>query len=155
MGLIKQKQKENKNYTMEVPRGNDRKALVATYELFGTAIFLYMILVSTGDQFAVPLALYAAILIFGGITGGHFNPAVTTGVFIHNKKWSADLPYALLIIVSQLIGACLGMIFAAFTLSAKIDGERRIPDHRVPILAPMGVDGTVDKYDEDGFTEDW
>ena len=59
---------------MEVPRGNDRKALVATYELFGTAIFLYMILVSTGDQFAVPLALYASILIFGGITGGHFNP---------------------------------------------------------------------------------
>ena len=49
VGLIKQKQKENKNYTMEVPRGNDRKALVATYELFGTAIFLYMILVSTGD----------------------------------------------------------------------------------------------------------
>jgi len=76
-------------------------------------------------------------------------------VFIHNKKWSADLPYALLIIISQLIGACLGMIFAAFTLSAKIDGARIIPEHYVPILAPMGVDGTVDKYDEDGFTEDW
>ena len=80
---------------------------------------------------------------------------MTTGVFIHNKKWSADLPYALLVIVSQLIGACLGMIVAAFTLSAKIDGVRSIPEHRVPVLAPMGVDGTVDKYDEDGFTEDW
>ena len=97
---------------------------MAMYELFGTALFMYMILVSTGDQFAVPLSLFAVILIFGGITGGHFNPAVTLGVLLHEKSSIIyNLPFALLIIGSQLVGSCLGMIGAAFSLSAKIDGE--------------------------------
>ena len=83
---------------MEVEGGHDRKMLVAFYELIGTAIFVYMIIVSTGDPFAVPLALFAMIVIFGGITGGHFNPAVTLGVYIHEGKWVKNAPFALIII---------------------------------------------------------
>ena len=81
---------------MEVEGGHDRKLLVALYELVGTAIFVYMIIVSTGDAFAVPLALYSMIVVYGGITGGHFNPAVTLGVYIHEGKWADNAPFALL-----------------------------------------------------------
>ena len=85
---------------MEVEGGQQRKALVATYELVGTALFIYMILVSKGDAMGVPLALFAMIVIFGGITGGHFNPAVTLGVYIHEGKWKENAGYAALIAVS-------------------------------------------------------
>jgi len=108
---------------MEVARGDSRKPLVATYEMLGTAIFIYMILVSTGDSLAVPLALFAVILMFGGITGGHFNPAVTLGVFFEQRNYMKNLSFALLIMVSQLVGALLGMSLAMFTLSAKINGK--------------------------------
>ena len=82
---------------MEVQGGSQRKPLVATYELIGTAVFVYMILVSTGDAMAVPLALFSVIIIFGGITGGHFNPAVTLGVYISEGKWKANAGFAVLI----------------------------------------------------------
>lgn len=68
---------------MEVPGGHERKGLVLSYELIGSASFIYMIIVSTGDSLAVPFALFTSIIIFGGITGGHFNPAVTAGVYFH------------------------------------------------------------------------
>ena len=141
---------------MEVPGGNKRKPLVAAYELLGTAIFIYMILVSTGDELAVPLALFSVILIFGGITGGHFNPAITLGVYFHEGKYCENLFFCILIMLSQLVGACLGMIGAMFTLSANIDGEMKVPEHRVPVLAPKDPTGkaTYDQGD-DGFTEDW
>jgi len=142
---------------MEVARGNERKSLVATYELLGTATFVYMVLVSTGNQFAVPLGLFASILIFGGVTGGHFNPAVTLGVYIHEQKYSENLPFAILIMISQLIGSCLGMLAAAFTLSAKVGGEWSIDESRVPVLAPKDPTGKnkFDMNDADGFSEDW
>ena len=71
-----------KKIVMEVPGGINRKFTVATYEMLGTGLFVYGILVSGGNALAVPIALFASIIIFGGITGGHFNPAVSLGVFI-------------------------------------------------------------------------
>ena len=143
---------------MEVEGGHQRKALVATYELVGTALFIYMILVSTGDALGVPLALFSMIVIFGGITGGHFNPAVTLGVFIHEGKWKENAGYAALIAVSQLVGSLLGMLLAAITLCAKVNGELTIPEHRVPVLAPTDPKGE-NAYDmatdSDGFSENW
>jgi|Transcript_1231 aquaporin Z len=141
---------------MEVPRGNERKSLVASYEMLGTAFFVYMILVSTGDALAVPLALFSVILIFGGVTGGHFNPAVTLGVYFGEKKYTENLPYCVLIIVSQLVGSGLGMLAAAFSLSAKVDGEWSIAEGRVPVLAPKDPTGkNTHDMGEDGFSEDW
>ena len=118
-----------------------------------------MILVSTGDALAVPLALFAVVIIFGGITGGHFNPAVTLGVYIHEGKWKQNAPYAVLIMTAQLVGALLGMSFAAFTLGYKnADGEFTVSPQRVPILAPTDPSGENDydmASDHDGFSEDW
>lgn len=68
--------------------------------MIGTASFIYMIIVSTGDAIAVPLALFASIIIFGGITGGHFNPAVTTGVYIKEGKYVENAAFYVLIMAS-------------------------------------------------------
>jgi hypothetical protein len=144
---------------MEVPGGHQNKALVASYELIGTAIFIYMIIVSTGDAIAVPLALFAMIIIFGGITGGHFNPAVTLGVYIKEGKWKENAAFASLIVTSQLVGSLLGMSFAWLTLGAiDVNGVFTVGAQRVPILAPTdpNSENSFDMADDhDGFSEDW
>lgn len=144
---------------MEVQGGSQRKALVASYELIGTAIFVYMILVSTGDALAVPLALFTVIVIFGGITGGHFNPAVTLGVYLHEGKWKENAPFMMLIMTSQLVGSLVGMAISSLTLGyTNADGDFVVPAKRVPILAPSDPEGEFDydmAGDHDGFSEDW
>ena len=72
---------------METAKGSERKLLVCFNEFMGQIFFMYIVLVSsvTGSDvwgIAGPLALFVMINIFGGISGGHFNPAVTTGVFV-------------------------------------------------------------------------
>jgi len=56
--------------------------IVGIYEALGTALFTYCIIVSTANAVAASLGLFAMIVIFGSVTGGHFNPAVTIGVFL-------------------------------------------------------------------------
>ena len=72
---------------MEVARSENRWILVPLYEMIGTALFIYCILVSHGNPLGVVIGLFSSIIIFGGITGGHFNPAVSIGVFTANGKW--------------------------------------------------------------------
>jgi len=142
---------------MEVPGGSQKKPLVATYELIGTALFVYIIIMSGGDSIGIPLALFAMIIILGGVTGGHFNPAVTLGVYIHEGKWAENAGFAILIAAFQIIGGLMGMMFASFTLSANIDGVRTIVDKRIPILAPKDPKGENDYDmldDSDGFSQD-
>ena len=68
--------------------------------MLGTALFVFGILVSGGNAIGVPLSLFAAILIFGGITGGHYNPAVSLGVFITLDDKLANLMFLIMIIIS-------------------------------------------------------
>lgn len=60
------------------------------YEFMGTAFLLYSINMSATfyfGQFGIAFTLFAVILIGGPITGAHFNPAVTLGVYVSNKHW--------------------------------------------------------------------
>ena len=66
---------------MEVEGGHDRKCTVMLLEMIGTAFFIYGIIM-TDTPASIPFSLFASILLFGGITGGHFNPAVSLGVYV-------------------------------------------------------------------------
>ena len=71
---------------MEVSGGINNKVFVCLYELMGTALLLSALNLSgpagSTDPQAVAGAIFVAIVIFGPISGGHFNPAVTTAVYI-------------------------------------------------------------------------
>jgi glycerol uptake facilitator-like aquaporin len=78
---------------MEIVSANDNKIFVFLYEALGTALLLFAINIqggSTFGQFGIAFMLFAWLLIGGPITGAHYNPAVTIGVFISNKHWKDD-----------------------------------------------------------------
>ena len=132
---------------METPTGHDRKALVCSYEFLGQIFFMYIAIVSGGGSdtwgIAGPLALFAIINIFGEISGGHFNPAVTLGVYIREAKWGRNIIFMFMIIASQIAGALVGMLLAFLALRVPVDGEYKVPDSAVPLLLPSAVAESV------------
>src|SRR6185312_10979269 len=73
-------------------------AIVATSEPISSGAGLVGIALAHG------LALSIAVSIFAGISGAHFNPAVTIG-FLSTRR--IELPLAVQYIVAQLVGATL------------------------------------------------
>ncbi len=88
---------------METKLGHKRMCVVGIYEALGTALFTYCIIVSTANPVAAALGLFAMIVIFGSVTGGHFNPAVTIGVFMWQLAKSnpiKNILFAIVIIIA-------------------------------------------------------
>ena len=88
-------------------------------ELIGTFVFLGVIIISVAGKsltmcdkaetwIKVGLALSIAILLMGGISGGHFNPAVSVMFYLHKDLTTEEL---MIYILAQVIGAVL-----AFTM---------------------------------------
>jgi MIP family channel proteins len=93
-------------------------------ELIGTFLLVFFITsgvtlfvsagaqASFGSDFAVVgfvqgLALFAVICMFGAVSGGHFNPAVTVAVAVVRRISPID---AVIYILAQLCGAVLGAL---------------------------------------------
>ena len=87
---------------------------VASALLFGgqdSGLVLVMIVV----PFAFGLGLMGAIAIFGDVSGGHFNPAVTLAAVLDGRiRWTLGIGYA----VAQGIGAFAASGFILLVLSA-------------------------------------
>ena len=79
-------------------------------EILGTFIFLGVIITVVNDttstlpSLKIGLALMIAIVFFGDVSGGHFNPAVSIMFFMNEKLDGTDLIFYIL---SQIIGAML------------------------------------------------
>lgn len=95
---------------MEVPGGHDNKIVVCFCELLGTAFLLIAVNwggTSNNTPIAVGLTVMGFAQMLGPISGGHFNPAITMGMFIkelgkptNNVTWVQNLIYAIIIIIS-------------------------------------------------------
>lgn len=59
-------------------------------EFLGTFLFLSVI-VATGQPILIALALLVVILLGGGISGGHFNPAVSLMFYLKGALTATDL----------------------------------------------------------------
>ncbi|MBA2373594.1 MAG: aquaporin [Chloroflexi bacterium] len=102
----------------------DRRTLAPLVaEVLGTFLFFFVgagAAAAGGDLLAVALAhgLVLAVLVssLGAVSGAHFNPAVTVGVFVFGR---IDAVKAASYIVAQLIGAVL----AGLTLVALFPGS--------------------------------
>jgi aquaporin Z len=74
-------------------------------EFFGAALFVYVIL-ATGNALAIGATLALIILIIGGISGGHVNPAVSITMAAAGKLPTVDLvPYC----IAQILGGLVAL----------------------------------------------
>ena len=125
---------------MDNERGHGRKFLVALNEFLGVTFFMYIVVVGgvTGsDTWGIsgPLALFVMINIFGGISGGHFNPCVSLGVYVREAQWGKNLAFLFMYILAQICGAICGMLLATLAVQMKVNGENIVPLNG-PLLLP-------------------
>ena len=95
---------------MEVPGAANNKLMVCLFEVIGTAMLLLS--VNWGTAEAVAGIIFTAIIMFGPISGAHFNPAVTIGVLVTQQSWKDNIGFALIVIISEIVGAFLGCLLA-------------------------------------------
>jgi len=130
---------------MEYSGGSERRGTVAIYEFLLTMSFMWGIMMVAGTAYAnfVPAILFMMLILGGNVSGGHYNPAVTLGVFINEKKFGQDASLAGIMMVSQFAGAVAGAFFGwlsegVFTPDHNSD-YGNIPSGWIPYLYP--VDG--------------
>ena len=60
-------------------------ATVFLYEFIGTFFLVCAVIATKGNPIGIGLTLFFLLLLGGPVTGAHFNPAVSIGVFINNQ----------------------------------------------------------------------
>lgn len=80
-------------------------------EFIGTFIFLSVIL-TTGEAIPIGLALAVAIYFGGKVSGGHFNPAVSTMMLMNGKL---TLERFAGYVIAQLLGGLVALWFITRT----------------------------------------
>ncbi|WP_054750905.1 MIP/aquaporin family protein [Lacticaseibacillus thailandensis] len=92
-------------------------------EFLGTFLLVFIgtsaVVIANGKVLTIALAFGLAITIsayaFGGISGGHFNPAVTTAMLINKRISGKD---AVGYIIAQIFGCIVGSAFVALFVNA-------------------------------------
>lgn len=79
-------------------------------ELIGSFFFIGTILV-TGEAIPAALGLLTAIYFGGKISGGHFNPAVSTAMWANGKISTATL---LGYVIVQIIGGLIALAWVKY-----------------------------------------
>ena len=77
-------------------------------EFMGTFVFLFVIMQSGKfghvQPFVIASGLLVAVLMFGSISGGHFNPAVSTMLYVNGDVNVPTLTILALYVVVQVAG---------------------------------------------------
>lgn len=84
-------------------------------EFIGTFVFLLVILV-VGQPIPIVVGLLAAILAFGNLSGGHFNPAVSTMML---AKGDINVTQYVLYVLAQVLGGLAALLWWTMTGKAK------------------------------------
>ena len=77
-------------------------------EFIGTFIFLSVIL-ATGQAVPIALALAAAIYFGGNVSGGHFNPAVSTMML---AKGGISIETWVAYVIAQVLGGLVALYWS-------------------------------------------
>ncbi len=82
-------------------------------EFLGTFFFLTVIL-AKGEAIPIVVGLLASIYAFGGLSGGHFNPAVSI-LFLAKGDKDFTLSLFVMYVVAQSLGGLAALAFSDFS----------------------------------------
>lgn len=96
----------------------DAKIGVLLYELIGTSLIMMALIIANGNFGLIASGVtFAMMCIAYNVSGGHFNPAITVGMFVADlKNLKSNLMPLLLMIAGQFAGAFLGILFGFFAV---------------------------------------
>jgi len=124
--------------------------MCSAYELLGTAVLVYAIIMSGGNIVAVVFTFFCMLQVLGPVSGGHMNPAVTFGVYIRENK-EENKQFMLKLMAAQFIGAFFGIMLSINSLGESGKAWRTkypttsIPTGWLPSLCPTKhADGSCD-----------
>lgn len=89
---------------------------MALYEFMGMTIFLIGINCSQNNASVAALGLFISATLTGRLSGGHFNMAITSAVYLVEAKWLQNIKVALCIMLVDLLGAFFAMAVSKFFL---------------------------------------
>ena len=129
---------------------------VALYELLGTAFIMYAVVVTNGSYSAGISITLAMMVIAWNVSGGHFNPAITVGVYVSEKDFGGNALIAIIMIVAQFAGAFLGLLFGYLALvsseymedfanALNEDYNASVPSRWMGTILPIGPNGKADE----------
>jgi len=109
--------REYKRFTKSLKQTPIVGAIIA--EFIGTFILTIAMLQMQGSPLFVAFAFVGAIMIVGGISGAHLNPAITIGAWVARR---INTVFALGYIAAQMIGAAVAwLVLDTFTKSASAE----------------------------------
>lgn len=94
----------------------DKKIGIAAYECIGTAFIMYGVMMDFGGfASAVPIT-FAMMVLAWNVSGGHFNPVISIGMYVAEKDFGGNLVTLLILMGSQFAGAFLGVLLGFLSL---------------------------------------
>ena len=152
-------------------KSNDKKIGVFVYEMLGTSVIMYAFMVGGTFDASAKLVTFFMMLIAWNVSGGHFNPAISLGVYVSEKKWGGNILPLLLMMAGQFAGAFLGILWGYLALidvdlqdklasAEDVDRHSKVNFSLISIVAPLNGDYSSNSvYDlgtgDHGFTRDW
>jgi glycerol uptake facilitator-like aquaporin len=83
----------------------------AAFEFVGIFFFVTCITYTMGNVNQFVFGFWALLVIFGGYSGGHVNPAVTLAFYVYEQNWGSGAVKLLLYWVAQFLGsACASKV---------------------------------------------
>src|ERR1051326_6734666 len=107
-------------------------------EFIGT-FFLVFTICFSGGSYLAPLAIGSVLMVMiymgGGISGAHYNPAVTLAILIRGKIDAKD---SLIYMLFQILGAICAALLFNLVWGRNVGGPR--PNLEINILKPLACE---------------
>ena len=128
-----------------------------TVEFIGTFFLVFTVETATAkinpSGVVAPLAIGSVLMVMvfagGWVSGGHYNPAVSTGVLVRGGMNRPDwLPYIVVQLVAGVVGGLLASIIAGHQSAGALSGAGKIPAGRVPVHLRARLRGAQRRHRE-------
>lgn len=101
------------------------------FEFLGTMLVVYSFNFSANNYFIRAITYFTVWVLAVAISGAHFNPATTLGVYLSEGKYLKQLGRLILYWLFQLMGAFAGILFTYLIFNEPVQGYLLWPNENI------------------------